>query len=103
MAVFKFLLVLTLAVPLAVFMWYFINKLLDEFQKNAGQQKKSLQRREYDAKEKYSSGKGRRHHNARPKSAESNRRDKAAKPESKRKRRKARRKERKLRHRETGR
>ncbi|MFR4357294.1 MAG: hypothetical protein ACLT4O_07635, partial [Clostridia bacterium] len=34
MTVFKFLFVLALAVPLAVFMWNFINKLSDEFQKS---------------------------------------------------------------------
>ncbi len=34
MAFVKFLFVLTLAVPLAVFMIYYINKLLDEFKDN---------------------------------------------------------------------
>ena len=38
MTVFKFLFVLALAVPLAVFMWNYINKLSDEFQKSVSRQ-----------------------------------------------------------------
>lgn len=38
----KFLFVLALAVPLAVFMWNYINKLSDEFQRNAARSKESV-------------------------------------------------------------
>ena len=41
MAVFKFLFVLALAVPLAVFMWNYINKLSDEFQKSVSRSRGS--------------------------------------------------------------
>ena len=41
MAVFKFLFVLALAVPLAVFMWNYINKLSDEFQESVAKGKGS--------------------------------------------------------------
>ncbi|MEI3516561.1 MAG: hypothetical protein V8R50_04305 [Clostridia bacterium] len=41
MTVFKFLFVLALAVPLAVFMWNYINKLSDEFQKSVSRSRGS--------------------------------------------------------------
>ena len=41
MTVFKFLFVLALAVPLAVFMWNYINKLSDEFQQSVARGKGS--------------------------------------------------------------
>ncbi len=41
MAVIKFLFVLALAVPLAVFMWNYINKLSDEFQQSVARGKGS--------------------------------------------------------------
>lgn len=41
MTFFKFLFVLALAVPLAVFMWNYINKLSDEFQKSVSRSRGS--------------------------------------------------------------
>lgn len=55
----KFLFVLALAVPLAVFMWNYINKLSDEFQKSVvhGQAKPARQPASGAAAEKKSAGK----------------------------------------------
>ena len=80
MTVFKFLFVLALAVPLAVFMWNYINKLSDEFQKSVSRSRGS--RRPEQPAAEASAGK-------------------MQKPASKRKRRKARKKDRELRNRET--
>ena len=120
MTVFKFLFVLALAVPLAVFMWNYINKLSDEFQKSVSRSRGS-RRPEQPAGTKRSprpartAGPGRSDRPARsagagksdrpvrserPDTAEASA-GKMQKPASKRKRRKARKKDRELRNRET--
>lgn len=75
MAVFKFLFVLALAVPLAVFMWNYINKLSDEFQENVAHGKGSSatqktsapapQKKEKSKKPAKKSGLGRKKRSAR--------------------------------------
>lgn len=114
MTVFKFLFVLALAVPLAVFMWNFINKLSDEFQKSVSRSR-GYRRPEQPAGTERSPRPARTDRPARPagpgksdRPARSERPDtaeasagKMQKPASKRKRRKARKKDRELRNRET--
>lgn len=120
MTVFKFLFVLALAVPLAVFMWNYINKLSDEFQKSVSRSRGSRRPEQPAGTERSprpagSAGPGRSDRPARPAGAgrsdrptRSERPDtaeasagKMQKPASKRKRRKARKKDRELRNRET--
>ena len=96
MAFFKFLFVLALAVPLAVFMWNYINKLSDEFQKSVSRSRGS-RRPERSAGTERSPRPAR---SERPDVAEASA-GKMQKPASKRKRRKARKKDRELRNRET--
>lgn len=96
MTVFKFLFVLALAVPLAVFMWNYINKLSDEFQKSVSRSRGS-RRPEQPAGTERSPRPAR---SERPDTAEASA-GKMQKPASKRKRRKARKKDRELRNRET--
>ena len=96
MTVFKFLFVLALAVPLAVFMWNYINKLSDEFQKSVSRSRGS-RRSEQPAGTERSPRPAR---SERPDTAEASA-GKMQKPASKRKRRKARKKDRELRNRET--
>ena len=102
MTVFKFLFVLALAVPLAVFMWNYINKLSDEFQKSVSRSRGS-RRQEQPAGTERSPRPARSDRPARserPDTAEASA-GKMQKPASKRKRRKARKKDRELRNRET--
>ena len=120
MTVFKFLFVLALAVPLAVFMWNYINKLSDEFQKSVSRSRGSRRPEQPAGTERSprparSAGAGRSDRPARtagagksdrpvrserPDTAEASA-GKMQKPASKRKRRKARKKDRELRNRET--
>lgn len=108
MTVFKFLFVLALAVPLAVFMWNYINKLSDEFQKSVSRSRGSrrLARTAGPGKSDRptrpaGAGKSNRPtRSERPDTAEASA-GKMQKPASKRKRRKARKKDRELRNRET--
>ena len=102
MTFFKFLFVLALAVPLAVFMWNYINKLSDEFQKSVSRSRGSRRPEQPAGTERSprparSAGPGR---SDRPDTAEASA-GKMQKPASKRKRRKARKKDRELRNRET--
>ena len=102
MTFFKFLFVLALAVPLAVFMWNYINKLSDEFQKSVSRSRGS-RRPEQPAGTERSPRPARSDRPARserPDTAEASA-GKMQKPASKRKRRKARKKDRELRNRET--
>ena len=120
MTFFKFLFVLALAVPLAVFMWNYINKLSDEFQKSVSRSRGSRRPEQPAGTERSprparSAGPGRSDRPVRPagagrsdRPARSERPDTAEasagrmqKPASKRKRRKARKKDRELRNRET--
>ena len=119
MTFFKFLFVLALAVPLAVFMWNYINKLSDEFQKSVSRSRGSRRPEQPAGTERSPrpapAGPGRSDRLARTagpgksdRPARSERPDtaeasagKMQKPASKRKRRKARKKDRELRNRET--
>ena len=107
MTVFKFLFVLALAVPLAVFMWNYINKLSDEFQKSVSRSRGSRRPEQPAGTERSPrpapAGPGRSDRptrSERPDTAEASA-GKMQKPASKRKRRKARKKDRELRNRET--
>lgn len=120
MTFFKFLFVLALAVPLAVFMWNYINKLSDEFQKSVSRSRGSRRPEQPAGTERSprparTAGPGRSDRpvrtagasksdrpvrSERPDTAEASA-GKMQKPASKRKRRKARKKDRELRNRET--
>ncbi len=107
MAVFKFLFVLALAVPLAVFMWHYIDKLSDEFQKSVARDRGSGTAQRASAKapdqDRRQKSQKRAERPAEPEKSGSKAAaaKQSAKSESKRARRRARRKKRELRNRET--